>query len=153
MKISHLKQALPIIVLILILTSVYWVNFQSTHTVKGLSCHLSGGKCATVAEQSRVTLVVHDELQIEEELHITLSFPNHLKLRQSWVEGTNMFMGRFIVDLMNVDNEGQVTKQHGVFFLGSCSEPKMEWKLVAELDNSTNGNRVYREFLFSTRQY
>ena len=153
MKLSLIKQAFPIIALIFILTAVTWFNFYSSKSVRGESCQFHAGQCSTIHDEKKVTVSVHDPIEIEEELNLSIYFPEDYVLVRSWVEGVNMFMGRFFIDLKQQQTNQGENQQDGILFLGSCSEPEMQWKLVVELKHSTTSETLFREYLFSTRQY
>lgn len=151
-KYLHLKQAIPSIALIFILTVVYWYNFQSSHTVEGLSCDLDNGQCTSVFDQKEVKVRVLDPLVIEEELNVQMEYPTTYKLTQAWIEGVNMFMGRSRLELLDPSTNAEKHNIKGIFFLGSCSEPKMQWKLVLEFTEEGGDEVHYREVRFSTFQ-
>ncbi len=65
---------------------------------------------------------------VEEQIDVSISGLQNAEITSAWVEGVNMFMGKIPVVL-----EQQEDGAKGWFFLGSCSEPKMQWQLVLQL--------------------
>ena len=92
----------------------------------------------------------------EEEIIVSFQLPSTLGLQvdsktqlKAWIEGVNMYMGRSPVIIENSLADGAV---QGVFFLGSCSEPKMHWRLYIQVSD-TNGEQSYYETVdFYTEQ-
>lgn len=91
---------------------------------------------------------------LEEEISASIHLKSGWKLKKGWVEGVNMYMGKtpLIIESMNRD----LDEYNILFFLGSCSEPNMHWRMVTEwyLPNSEKGNNqtvtAYYDF-YTTR--
>lgn len=91
-----------------------------------------------------------EPIPLEEEIAVTLKMPDQYIFKTAYIEGVNMFMGRTPV-VINNQTDGVLT---GVTFLGSCSEPRMYWRLTAVFEYSKNGkrNEARHYFTFQTRQ-
>lgn len=95
-----------------------------------------------------------NKIQIEEEIYANLTFEPGWKLKNAWIEGLNMYMGKnnAIIESLTIEKgEGTI-----VFFLGSCNQPTMHWQLKTEWVNSqdqTNSHHsVIADFNFYTER-
>ena len=75
-------------------------------------------------------------VQVEEQTHFELRLTSQsqrgsLKVQEAWIEGVNMYMGRISVYVEPEQQDSE--KVTGWFFLGSCSEPRMHWRLYVRL--------------------
>lgn len=95
-----------------------------------------GGHTASVSLSPR-------PVPIEEQITFKFDIPDGFRLEEAHVEGVNMYMGRTVVFL-----DRQQFPLTGISFLGSCSEPSMQWKVSMVF--SREGNSFYRELYFNT---
>lgn len=84
---------------------------------------------------------------IEEELFISFEISQGNQIKSAWIEGINMYMGKTPIIF---EDEKSKDKLKGVTFLGSCSEPKMQWQLLVEVKDKAGQTKVYSA-LFKTR--
>lgn len=54
-----------------------------------------------------------------------------ITVKKAWIEGVNMYMGRTTVFLEKPEGQNIA---NGWFFLGSCSEPTMQWRLFIAVE-------------------
>ena len=157
MAITLIKQSIPIIVVILILTIIYLIDLTESQHESALlnanQCYLSTVTCEFEFEGHNFK-VNYDRfpLQIEEMLPIVFIHSSEYLYNSSWVEGTNMFMGK-----MNTFTRSIITdKQQGIveldLFLGACSEPQMRWKMVLNLTHIASGKPKRLIVFFQTDQ-
>lgn len=88
---------------------------------------------------------------IEEELIINFFLNNNrAEITQAWVEGQNMYMGKTPV----IFESKELPLEHqGITFLGSCSQPQMQWQFnVAVKNKKTEQTKVYSAF-FTTHNH
>lgn len=90
--------------------------------------------------------ILVNKIDIEEEIPMEFIVDEKYTLSHIWVEGMNMYMGRTPVLIDSNNNKV------GVMFLGSCSEPQMQWRINVELVNE-NGDKELEQFSFVTVQY
>lgn len=86
----------------------------------------------------------HKPARIEEMMQVKISYLGDKIVEKAWVEGINMYMGRIPVVAIKADNIWI-----GEFFLGSCSEPKMQWHLIVKLRNEAGGLTTVKHTFFS----
>lgn len=129
-----------------VLFSVYFSNFQkdslSTVVDNVDKCQFSNNVCLIYDGDEVFRLVFAQKPIVEEELVLNYALPSGWELSTSWVEGVNMYMGKSLI----IDYESSDRNQVKIF-LGSCSEPKMQWKIVLNLKNK-NANESKRLFAF-----
>ena len=89
-------------------------------------------------------------IRIEEQTFFQLSFSNGLSATEleinAWIEGINMYMGK---NQANIELDPETGKLQGWFFLGSCSEPIMQWRFYLKLKRE-NGEKQTLSFDFFT---
>jgi hypothetical protein len=72
---------------------------------------------------------------VEEQNTVQLLHPENWNLKQVWIQGVNMYMGKIAV-LEKTELNQPANNTHSLwFFIGSCSEPHMRWQLIIELEN------------------
>lgn len=78
--------------------------------------------------------------KVEEELLVNFDISPGNTIKKAWIEGANMYMGKtpVIIEQLGPDKINQ-----GITFLGSCSQPDMEWLLFVEIDNNAGKTEVY----------
>ncbi|GGD52617.1 hypothetical protein [Lacimicrobium alkaliphilum] len=135
-----------LIILVVILSLAQWLRTSSSvpqHTNEE-SCILDhsdcefelGGKTGSVSLSPR-------PVPIEEQIQFTFDIPTGYRLEKAHIEGVNMYMGQTLVFI-----DRQQLPLSGISFLGSCSEPAMQWKLSMVF--SRDDNSFYRELYFNT---
>lgn len=85
---------------------------------------------------------------IEEEINAKLFLSSDWILNKGWVEGVNMYMGK--TPLLIQEKENKSAYFDTIFFLGSCSEPDMHWRMVTEWEHKTSGQTVTTFYDFYT---
>ena len=157
LEITLLKQSLPIIVVILILTVVYFINLTTSQdkndSLKANQCYLVSYACELKVDNNSFN-VEFDRfpLEVEEMTKITFSHSSDYLFDSGWVEGTNMFMGKmklFTSSITKQDSNAQIKLE---LFLGACSEPQMRWKLVLNLTHLESGKSQRIIVFFQTNQ-
>lgn len=86
----------------------------------------------------------YEPARIEEMMQVKISSLGDEIVEEVWVEGINMYMGRIPVVAIKADNIWV-----GEFFLGSCSEPKMQWQLVVKLRSEAGDLTSIKQTFFS----
>lgn len=86
----------------------------------------------------------HEPARIEKMMQVKISYLSNKIVEEVWVEGINMYMGRIPVVAVKADDIWL-----GEFFLGSCSEPKMQWQLVVKLRSEAGDLTTIKHPFFS----
>ncbi len=96
------------------------LNTSSTCTLLKNECHFSTpkGQFWLKFEQTPVA---------EEELNIFFGTPEGIKVKNAYIEGVNMYMGKTPVIF-----EDGLPANTAVTFLGSCNLEEMQWALYVE---------------------
>lgn len=90
------------------------------------------------------------KVQVEEQNAVQLILPTQLRLKQIWIQGVNMYMGKIAVVEQTQSSQKVLNNHQLMFFIGSCSEPNMQWQLIIELEDQIN-RKTERFFVnFST---
>lgn len=121
------------------------VNKSLTNTAQ---CSLHNNTCLFSNEILDLTLVFKQTPIVEEEIFIDFILSSNFVVKQAWIEGNNMYMGKTPI-MINKRNTGQITT--GVTFLGGCSNPNMQWRLFVEVENKTSPQIYIYTALFSTK--
>lgn len=145
------KQFFPIIVVIFILSVVYWINYQHADEPSVNQCYLDDLACELTI-QSTPFLVQFSlfPVQIEEPISVTFSYSALYDLNSAWLEGTNMFMGRINIHLLESKKAVTQTQTVGELFIGACSESDMRWRMVINLTERATGIPEVRYVYFQT---
>jgi hypothetical protein len=120
------------------------VNRSLTDTAQ---CSLRNNACLFSNEILDLRVVFKQTPIVEEEIFIDFTLSNDFVVKQAWVEGINMYMGKTPISIKNRSSE-QITT--GVTFLGSCNKPIMQWRLSIEVENKTSKQTLIYAALFST---
>ena len=121
------------------------------HKVEGEKCDLRDGQCILIKDNQTFTVsVTPSPIQIEEQSNINISIPNEWRLDSAWIEGMNMFMGRMLIIQESTTSHDVETEILGSFFLGSCSQPKMTWKIMLKLYKGDEEQPLFLEYHFTT---
>ncbi len=135
----------PFAALILLLLIVSLVELNQAPTQYG-TCE---GSCTMQLDGQSVTLSFgRYPVQTEEMINVSLNYPVHWQLAEAWVQGVNMYMGK--TPLVLAKGPLVAGETHGQIFLGACSEPRMQWQLVARF-LGLDGQTHMGFFRFSTR--
>lgn len=124
------------------------INNQQIHYTNDAYCTVESGQCQMTQNGQSVGLQITPEtIPLEEELTLRFELPDDLLVRQAWVTGINMYMGKTPVIIESV--AGNITK--AVTFLGSCSEPQMQWLLTLDVENQRTKQQQSLYFRFTTQ--
>ena len=149
----QLKAIIPAILLLalVILVSVFKAEISSLNPSQEATrtkiC-LDGKACLEQAELT--TQFTPNPIVIEEEINAKLFLSPEWKLNKGWIEGVNMYMGKS--PLIIQENESLNGEYDAIFFLGSCSEPNMHWRMVTEWQHKTSNQTVTALYDFYTFQ-
>lgn len=141
-----LSLILSLLALLTILAVATWLQKAPPVSDNGndADCVLDQSDCGFTLGKRRGSVSLSPRpVPIEEQIHFTFEIPNEYRLEEAHIEGVNMYMGRTIVFI-----DRQQNPLTGISFLGSCSEPSMQWKLSMVF--SRDGNSFYRELYFNT---
>jgi hypothetical protein len=142
---------LPILVIAVLLLFAYFINRPDPAINSGVQCQLIvTDECILVVEQQTFVAQMLQPVEVEEELQVKLVFPAVYRLQKSWIQGINMYMGQTALIPKNSDSDAEVTTSELTFFLGSCSESKMQWQLVLIYLNPVTGAEHKLFYNFST---
>lgn len=130
-----------------------YFGFQKTNnSVKGQKCSLVEGECTLQFTNHQVALKISPTpISIEEELKVVFAYSKNLKLKDTWVEGDNMFMGRMQVIIDETTAYKNDIKSEGILFLGSCNLSSMTWVLFAEFEELGKDKPIRLSFSFATQ--
>ncbi|WP_343855633.1 hypothetical protein [Aliiglaciecola litoralis] len=132
---------------------VYSLNQEKSPILYHNQCYLESVSCELSLEGTDVVVdVTPFPVRIEEMIAINIKHANQYVLKQVWVEGTNMFMGKLPVHISNSDTINDRVKHSGEFFIGACSEPNMRWKLVFDLTDIESGQSQTMSVFFQTKR-
>lgn len=143
---------LVLICLLSVLAAVIYTENVNEPLNRGYECRLSDQMCSFDGELGSLSVTFEQPPEIEEELVIDFYFSSNILLKRAWVEGSNMYMGRTPVVPENstdgafkLNSIDALNSFKGVIFLGSCTEPLMQWNLYIEMENiATEDTRTYR---------
>jgi hypothetical protein len=125
---------------IVVVMSVFFAkNYVNPTSVKDSFCDVTNQTCSFVLDGQTVSVYFQKPPQIEEQsiLHIEGIGPDSIEGVS--IQGVNMYMGTIPV----VPDEKHQSKWTGWTFLGACSEPKMQWELLIEI-NGREGTELGR---------
>ena len=89
----------------------------------------------TEYSNEKVLVNFSTKVLVEEQNTVQLLLPETWNLKQIWIQGVNMYMGKIAV-LEQTELSQPTNNTHSLwFFIGSCSEPHMRWQLIIELEN------------------
>ncbi len=131
---AKVLQVLVLLIFVGLLTSlslgIIPINNSYNNEDKNSFCHLTNGTCELWLTEGLMTVSLAGPLQTEEPLDITVKLPADLAIKQARIEGANMYMG--VIPVLLSEQSGGVWS--GWFMLGSCSEPRMQWQLLIQLE-------------------
>jgi hypothetical protein len=135
------------ILVIAVFIGIYFSNVNKSLT-NTAQCSLHNNTCLFSNETLDLTVVFKQTPIVEEEIFIDFTLSRDFIVKQAWIEGINMYMGKTPI-MINKRTNGQVIT--GVTFLGSCSNPTMQWQLFVEVENKTSKQTYIYTALFSTK--
>jgi len=89
------------------------------------------------------------QIEVEEEIALSIELPKNTKIEKMWVQGLNMYMGKSAVITDNIYVQDTRKVYNARLFLGSCSEPAMRWQMIVETSNDSGLQQSWF-FNFST---
>ncbi|MBT0586317.1 hypothetical protein [Alteromonas oceanisediminis] len=107
-------------------------------------CSIQNNRCELHVGQQKLTIQFMSPPEPEEETQVDISASEPINITSAWVEGVNMYMGKTPL-LINRVSTNRVS---GVFFLGSCHQPLMQWRLMLTLEKQKHPIQV----LFETQR-
>jgi hypothetical protein len=128
-----------------------FLNYTDSPPIKPTKqCNLDlTQECVVFDANQQITVRFLQEIEVEEELLLTITVPKNTKIQKMWVQGINMYMGKSAVlaDSIYAEDDKKVYKAR--FFLGSCSEPAMKWQLIIQTEDDLQSKQSWF-FNFST---
>lgn len=125
-----------------------FLNYTDSPSVKSTKqCNLDlTQECVVYDNEQLISVRFLQEIEVEEELLLSITVPNNTKIKQMWVQGINMYMGKsaVFIDSVYVQEGRKVHKAR--LFLGSCSEPAMRWQLIIQ---TTDDNQAEQSWFFN----
>lgn len=103
-------------------------------------------ECIVFDNEQQVSVRFLQEIEVEEEMLFVITVPKDTKIKQMWVQGINMYMGKNAVITDSVYVEGVKKIYNSRLLLGSCSEPAMRWQLVIQ---TTNDSQMEMSWFFN----
>ena len=103
-------------------------------------------ECIVNDQGQQISVQFLQNIEVEEEISLTVTVPNNTRIKQMWVQGINMYMGKnaVVVDSVYAKDMKKVYNAH--LFLGSCSEPAMRWQLIIQ---TTDNNELEQSWFFN----
>jgi hypothetical protein len=147
------KPKLQHFIIFVSLVFIVFIGMNLTNVNKSLNateqCILSNNACLFSNDTLDLSIVFKQTPIIEEEMFIDFTLSSDFAVTKAWIEGESMYMGKIPVTIKAVNNQATV---EGVTFLGSCSQPKMQWRLLVEVKNKQADQTFVYSALFSTRR-
>jgi hypothetical protein len=100
-------------------------------------------ECVVFDKNKQVSVQFLQEIELEEELSLIITVPNNTKIKQMWVQGINMYMGKNAVLVDSVYAKEQQKVYNARLFLGSCSEPAMRWQLIIQTTDESQSEQSW----------
>lgn len=110
-------------------------------------CIMLNNACSFSTATMNLRIKFQQAPVIEEELLLNVDISTGHTITGAWVEGVNMYMGKTPVIFTNTDGK---TTNNGITFLGSCTQPDMQWKLYIQVQDEAEKTEVYSA-TFSTQ--
>jgi len=89
-------------------------------------------ECVVFDNNQLISVQFLQEVEVEEELLLIIKLPHNVKIKQMWVQGINMYMGKSAVLTDSIYEEDNKKVYKARLFLGACSEPSMKWQLIIQ---------------------
>lgn len=106
-------------------------------------------ECVVFDNEQKLSVKFLQEVEVEEELLLTISVPNNTNIQEMWVQGINMYMGKSAVLTDSIYAQDGKKVYNARLFLGSCSEPVMRWQLIIKTEDASQIEQTWF-FNFST---
>jgi hypothetical protein len=103
-------------------------------------------ECVVFDNGQQISVRFLQEVEVEEELSLTIRIPSNTQVKRMWVQGINMYMGKSAVLTDSIYAEEDKKVYNARLFLGSCSEPLMRWQLVIQ---TTDDNGLDQSWFFN----
>jgi hypothetical protein len=128
-----------------------FLNYTDSPSIKSTKqCNIDlTQECVVFGNNGQISVRFLQEIEVEEELLLNIIVPKNTKIKQMWVHGVNMYMGKNAVLTDSVYAEGIKKVYNARLFLGSCSEPAMRWQLIIKTEDDTQLEQSWF-FNFST---
>lgn len=127
-----LKRTAGLMTLTVLLVSVYIYNHHSGHTDGYDLCSENKNQC--IRSSGLHVSFDPSNIPLEEEVKVSLITHEDFEIQNAWVEGVNMFMGKIPL-LIETESDSPHNRKSAILFLGSCSEPRMHWRLFVEVED------------------
>jgi hypothetical protein len=106
-------------------------------------------ECIILSDGLQISVQFLQDIEVEEELLLSIKTPSSTEIGQVWVQGINMYMGKSAVLANSIYLEEGKKVHNASMFLGSCSEPFMRWQLIIETIDDKQKKQTWF-FNFST---
>ena len=125
-----------------------FLNYTDSPPIKPTKqCNLDlTQECVVFDNNQLISVRFLQKIEVEEELLLTITAPNNIKIVKMWVQGINMYMGKNAVLTDSVYAQEMKKVYNARLFLGSCSEPAMRWQLVIQ---TTDDNQSEQSWFFN----
>jgi hypothetical protein len=108
-------------------------------------------KCVVFDNGQQISVQFLQEMELEEEILINIIIPKNSTIKNMWVQGINMYMGKTAIITDNTYVQDTQKVYNARLFLGACSEPAMKWQMI--IQTSTNNELMQSWFFnFSTNR-
>lgn len=108
-----------------------YTNPQDIKSTKQCNIDLTQ-KCVVFDSGQQLTIQFLKEIEVEEEILLSLTLPNNTTIKEMWVQGINMYMGKNAVIVESIYEQNTKKVYNARLFLGSCSEPAMRWQMIVQ---------------------
>jgi hypothetical protein len=111
-----------------------FLNYSDPKDIKSTKqCNIAlMEECVVFNNGQRVSIQFLQEIEVEEETLLTLTLPKNTIIKEMWVQGINMYMGRNAVIIESVYEQNTKKVYNASLILGSCSEPAMRWQMIVQ---------------------
>lgn len=122
-----------------------YINFPFKNSTKQCNIDLTQ-ECIVFDQDQQISVTFLQEIEVEEEISLTITTKTDTKIKQMWVQGVNMYMGKNAVIVESVYAKEMKKVYYAHLFLGSCSEPEMRWQLIVR---TTDNNELEQTWFFN----
>ena len=111
-----------------------FLNYSDPKDIKSTKqCNIAlMEECVVFNNGQRVSIQFLQEIEVEEETLLTLTLPKNTIIKEMWVQGINMYMGKNAVIIESVYEQNTKKVYNASLILGSCSEPAMRWQMIVQ---------------------
>ncbi len=142
----YLQKSVNIYILIVLFMFINGCSQQNTPE-DAISCILIEQKCTINGRNSQTLVEFMSPVEIEELISVKIDLPVGQKFIKGYVEGINMNMGKSPF-MLTAESNNLV---RGEIFLGSCTEPNMQWQLIVlSEDINKKQDTLEQRILFNT---